>query len=193
LQSIINVKVAKSPLALELEKELNMKWDLVQNFPFDAGFDLRACVKQSTTLAAKSWLPVPTGMFFELADPYWELQVRPRSGLAYKEGVSVLNSPGTVDFAYRKEILVILWNLSDKDYIITPGERIAQACFRPIPLVNIEYVAEVSPTVLPEQASWEDIVKKQNRVTALADTGLTEQHLQRLTNPRDGFGSSGKV
>ncbi len=89
----------------------------------DSGFDLRASV-DGRILPMQRKL-VPTGLYFELPDGY-ELQIRPRSGLAYKHGITVLNSPGTVDTGYRGEIKVLLINLSDEPYIWTAGERIAQ-------------------------------------------------------------------
>jgi dUTP pyrophosphatase len=89
----------------------------------DSGFDLRANEKGSLkTLERKL---VPTGLFFELPDGF-ELQIRPRSGLAYKHGVTVLNSPGTVDTGYRGEIGVLLVNLSNKEFTWDKGDRIAQ-------------------------------------------------------------------
>ena len=89
----------------------------------DSGFDLRA--NESGTLKTLERVLVPTGLFFELPKGY-ELQIRPRSGLAYKHGVTVLNSPGTVDTGYRGEIKVLLVNISSKTFSWEKGERIAQ-------------------------------------------------------------------
>lgn len=90
----------------------------------DSGFDLRS--NEGGTLKPLERMLVSTGLFFELPDGY-ELQVRPRSGLAAKHGVTVLNSPGTVDTGYRGEIKVILVNLSNDTFTFEKGERIAQA------------------------------------------------------------------
>lgn len=90
-----------------------------------AGMDLRANLSESVTLKSLERAMIPTGLFIELPVGY-EAQVRPRSGLAAKKGVSVLNSPGTIDADYRGEIKVILINLSTEDFIIEDGERIAQ-------------------------------------------------------------------
>lgn len=90
----------------------------------DSGFDLRS--NMGGTLKPLERMLVSTGLFFELPDGY-ELQVRPRSGLAAKHGVTVLNSPGTVDTGYRGEIKVILVNLSNDTFTFEKGERIAQA------------------------------------------------------------------
>jgi dUTP pyrophosphatase len=90
-----------------------------------AGMDVRANLTESVTLAPLERAMVPTGLFVELPAGY-ELQVRPRSGLAAKHGLTVLNSPGTVDADYRGEIRVILVNLSSEPFEIKPGERIAQ-------------------------------------------------------------------
>ena len=89
----------------------------------DSGFDLRS--NEGGTMKPLDRLIVPTGLYFELPDGY-ELQVRPRSGLAAKHGVTVLNSPGTVDTGYRGEIKVILVNLSNDVFTFEKGERIAQ-------------------------------------------------------------------
>lgn len=90
-----------------------------------AGVDLRANIAESITLKPLERTLVKTGLFIELPIGY-EAQVRPRSGLAYKNGVTVLNTPGTIDADYRGEIGVILVNLSNKDFTIENGERIAQ-------------------------------------------------------------------
>ena len=90
-----------------------------------AGMDLRADLTASITLAPLGRVIVKTGLFIELPIGY-EAQVRPRSGLAIKKGITVLNSPGTVDADYRGEIGVILVNLSNEDFVIENGERIAQ-------------------------------------------------------------------
>ena len=91
-----------------------------------AGMDLRAAIESSITLAPHERAMVPTGLYVELPAGY-EMQVRPRSGLAAKHGITVLNSPGTIDADYRGEIKVILVNLSNTPFEINPGERIAQA------------------------------------------------------------------
>lgn len=90
-----------------------------------AGMDVRANISENITLVPLQRAMVPTGLFVELPAGY-EMQVRPRSGLAAKHGITVLNSPGTVDADYRGEVRVILVNLSDAPFEITPGERIAQ-------------------------------------------------------------------
>ena len=90
-----------------------------------AGMDLRANLSQPITLKPLERAIVKTGLFIELPIGY-EAQVRPRSGLAAKKGITVLNSPGTVDADYRGEIGVILVNLSNEDFIVENGERIAQ-------------------------------------------------------------------
>lgn len=90
-----------------------------------AGLDVRANITEEITIKPLERAMVPTGLYVELPDGY-ELQVRPRSGLAAKKGITVLNSPGTVDPDYRGEIKVILVNLSSEEFILTPGERIAQ-------------------------------------------------------------------
>ncbi len=90
-----------------------------------AGMDLRADIQEPITLAPMQRAMVPTGLYIALPEGT-EAQIRPRSGLAAKHGITVLNSPGTIDADYRGEIKVILVNLSDTQFIINPGERIAQ-------------------------------------------------------------------
>lgn len=90
-----------------------------------AGLDLRANIDESITIGSLEKAVVPTGLFMEIPVGY-EAQVRPRSGLAFKHGITVLNSPGTIDADYRGEIKVILVNLSKDEFVIESGERIAQ-------------------------------------------------------------------
>ena len=90
-----------------------------------AGLDLRADLEQSLILKPLERSLVPTGLFIELPEGY-EAQIRPRSGLAIKHGISLVNTPGTIDPDYRGEIKVILVNLSDVPFTLEPGERIAQ-------------------------------------------------------------------
>ncbi|PKP20162.1 MAG: dUTP diphosphatase [Bacteroidetes bacterium HGW-Bacteroidetes-20] len=93
--------------------------------PSSAGMDLRASLDQAIIIKPMERLLVPTGLFIELPVGF-EAQVRPRSGLAIKNGITVLNSPGTIDADYRGEVKVILINLSKEDFVINDGDRIAQ-------------------------------------------------------------------
>ncbi len=93
--------------------------------PQSAGMDLRANIEEAFTLKPLERKLVPTGLFIALPEGY-EAQVRPRSGLALKHGITVLNTPGTIDADYRGEIGVVLVNLSNDPFIVEPGERIAQ-------------------------------------------------------------------
>jgi len=111
-----------------------MKVKIVNHSPYpcpayateqSAGVDLKANLDAPVLLKPLQRTLVPTGLFMALPKGY-EAQVRPRSGLALKHGITVLNTPGTIDADYRGEVCVILVNLSDKDFEIVPGERIAQ-------------------------------------------------------------------
>ena len=93
--------------------------------PQSAGMDLRANIEEAFTLKPLERKLVPTGLFISLPEGY-EAQVRPRSGLALKHGITVLNTPGTVDADYRGEVGVVLVNLSNEPFTVEPGERIAQ-------------------------------------------------------------------
>ena len=90
-----------------------------------AGMDLRANLEEPIVLKPLQRCLVPTGLYMSLPEGY-EAQIRPRSGLALKKGITVLNSPGTIDADYRGEIRIILVNLSNEDFVIEDGERIAQ-------------------------------------------------------------------
>lgn len=90
-----------------------------------AGMDVRAAVETPVTLAPLGRAVIPTGLFLEIPVGY-EVQVRPRSGLAAKKGITVLNAPGTIDADYRGEVCVILVNLSQEPFVVERGERIAQ-------------------------------------------------------------------
>jgi len=112
-----------------------------------AGMDLRAAVPEDRPLIVipgKRAL-VPTGLILEIPEGY-EGQVRPRSGLALKHGVTCLNSPGTIDSDYRGEAKVILANLSDEEFIVTRGMRIAQLVIAPVSRARVELRAEAGET-----------------------------------------------
>ena len=113
--------------------------------PLSAGMDLRACLEAPVTLGPLERTLVPTGLFIALPAGY-EAQVRPRSGLALKKGITVLNSPGTIDADYRGEICVILINLSSEDFVINDGERIAQMVIARHEQAEIVQVEELSDT-----------------------------------------------
>lgn len=116
---------------------------------FSAGMDLRAMTDEALELAPLQRTLIGTGLYIELPEGY-EAQIRPRSGMAYKNGISVLNAPGTIDADYRGEIKVLLVNLSNESYAIKPGERIAQ-------MVIAEHA----------QANWQEVNK-------LAETDRSE-------------------
>ena len=113
--------------------------------PLSPGMDVRADLEQSVTLAPLGRAMIPTGLYVELPEGY-EMQVRPRSGLAAKHGITVLNSPGTIDADYRGEIRIILVNLSSEAFTIEPGERIAQLVVARHEQVEWEPVEELGTT-----------------------------------------------
>jgi len=114
-----------------------------------AGMDLRANIDEPITLKPLERRLIPTGLSIALPDGY-EAQVRPRSGLAYKKGLTVLNSPGTIDADYRGDIGVILINLSSEDFVVEDGERIAQLVVAPYTKVAWNEVSELDETVRGE-------------------------------------------
>lgn len=109
--------------------------------PSSAGMDLRANIDEPVTLRPLQRALIPTGLYIQLPEGY-EAQIRPRSGLAIKHGISLVNTPGTIDADYRGEIRVILVNLSSEDFVVNDGERICQ-------MVIAQYA----------QAQWESVEK----------------------------------
>ena len=109
-----------------------------------AGMDLRADLREPVLLRPMERKLIPTGLFMQLPEGY-EAQVRPRSGLAINKGVTVLNSPGTIDADYRGEIKIILINLSNEDFVVNDGERIAQmviSTYRQVAWESVEQLEE---------------------------------------------------
>ncbi len=113
-----------------------------------AGMDLRAAVNEDEpmVLAPGKRTLVPTGFVFEIPEGY-EAQIRPRSGLAFKHGITCLNTPGTIDSDYRGEVKVLLINLGDEDFVIERGMRIAQMVIAPVTQVQVSEAQNVSETV----------------------------------------------
>ena len=113
--------------------------------PLSAGLDIRANLDESVTLGPLERAMIPTGLYVELPEGC-EMQIRPRSGLAAKHGITVLNSPGTFDADYRGEIKVILVNLSNEPFTIEAGERIAQMIVARYEQIEWQAVEELSST-----------------------------------------------
>lgn len=107
-----------------------------------SGMDVRANIKERISLNPLERVLIPTGLRFELPENL-EIQVRPRSGLALKQGLTVLNTPGTVDESYRGEVGVILINLSNEPRVIEPGDRIAQLVFADVTKVSLVKIEEI--------------------------------------------------
>ncbi|MEG0499668.1 MAG: dUTP diphosphatase [Rikenellaceae bacterium] len=108
-----------------------------------AGADIRADLPAGITIAPLERVMVPTGLFLEI-EPGYEVQVRPRSGLAAKHGLTVLNSPGTIDADYRGEVKVILVNLSNTPYTLQPAERVAQLVAAKCEQISWQEVSSIS-------------------------------------------------
>lgn len=110
-----------------------------------SGMDIRASIDTPQTLQSLERALIPTGLFIELPQGY-EAQIRPRSGLAIKQGLTCLNTPGTIDADYRGEIKVILINLSQEPQVIQPGDRIAQMVIQQVEQVQWKLVEELQAT-----------------------------------------------
>lgn len=132
-----------------------MKIKIIKNNPFkmpsyetkgSAGVDLQACIDEPVVMKPMERKLVPTGLFIELPEGY-EAQVRARSGLAIKHGISLVNGIGTIDSDYRGEIKIILINLGSEDFVINNGDRIAQMVFLRHEQAEFELVDELGETV----------------------------------------------
>lgn len=117
--------------------------------PLAAGMDIRADISEDIVVKPLARAIVPTGLFVEIPEGF-EIQIRPRSGLAAKHGITVLNSPGTIDADYRGEIKVILVNISDADFVVSRGERIAQMVLARFERIDFEVTDELTDTVRGE-------------------------------------------
>ena len=111
-----------------------------------AGMDLKAFLETEVVLQPMERKLIPTGIFIELPEGY-EAQIRPRSGLALKNGITVLNSPGTIDADYRGEVKILLINFSDTEFLVRNGDRIAQMIIAKHERVNWEEVEVLTETV----------------------------------------------
>ena len=110
-----------------------------------SGMDIRAFLNSPITMAPMERVLIPTGLFLALPEN-WEAQIRPRSGLAIKQGLTCLNTPGTIDADYRGELKVILINLSNETQLISDGDRIAQMVFQKVEKVILEKVETLEAT-----------------------------------------------
>ncbi len=127
-------------LCIEYLENYDKTWgEMAYKHADDSGFDLRAAIAESITLKPGEHALIDNGIKIEFEGPFplgaefgYEIQVRPRSGLAAKHGISIVNTPGTVDFGYRGELKTTLINLGTEDFIIQPGDRIAQAVVCPV-------------------------------------------------------------
>ena len=114
-----------------------------------SGMDLNAFIEKSVSVKSKTSSIIPTGLSVAFQEKY-EIQIRPRSGLAAKNNITVLNTPGTIDSDYRGEIKVIIYNHGDSDFIINNGDRIAQMVLSPIIKMDLEEVKNLPKTIRGE-------------------------------------------
>ena len=114
-----------------------------------SGMDLMAFIKSSITIKPKTSFLIPTGLSIAFSENY-EIQIRPRSGLAAKSNISVLNTPGTIDSDYRGEIKVIIYNHGNNDFLINNGDRIAQMILTPVIKMELEETSDLPETIRGE-------------------------------------------
>ena len=114
-----------------------------------SGMDLMAFIESSVTIKPKTSCLIPTGLSIAFSEEY-EIQIRPRSGLAAKNNISVLNTPGTIDSDYRGEIKVIIYNHGNNDFLINNGDRIAQMILIPVVKMELEETSDLPETIRGE-------------------------------------------
>ena len=114
-----------------------------------SGMDLMAFIKSSITIKPKTSYLIPTGLSVAFSEDY-EVQIRPRSGLAAKNNISVLNTPGTIDSDYRGEIKIIIYNHGNKDFLVNNGDRIAQMILTPVVKMELEETNDLPETIRGE-------------------------------------------
>jgi dUTP pyrophosphatase len=114
-----------------------------------SGMDLMAFIKSAITIKPKTSCLIPTGLSMAFSEDF-EIQIRPRSGLAAKNNISVLNTPGTIDSDYRGEIKVIIYNHGDKDFVINNNDRIAQMILTPVIKMELQEIDELPETMRGE-------------------------------------------
>ena len=114
-----------------------------------SGMDLNAFVEKPVTIKSKTSTLIPTGLSVAFSEDY-EIQIRPRSGLAAKNNITILNSPGTIDSDYRGEIKVLIFNHGSADFIINNGDRIAQMILSPVVKIDLEVINDLPETIRGE-------------------------------------------
>ncbi len=137
--SLYNVQIKRLPGNEDIQLPQKMS-------ALASGFDLHAAVSEPVTLQPGDRMLIPTGFALAMPDEL-EAQIRPRSGLAYKNGITTLNSPGTIDADYRGEVKVLLINHGKEPFTIQRNERIAQMVFQVVPAIQLTEVDELSETV----------------------------------------------
>lgn len=126
-----------------------------------SGCDVTACLDKTLDVAPGKRVAVPTGLSFEIPEGY-EVQVRPRSGLSFKRGLTVINAPGTIDSDYRGEVMILLVNLGDETVGIEPGDRIAQLVLQKVESIVWEEAATLSVTQRAEGGFGSTGINQQN-------------------------------
>ena len=134
-------------LDIQYLENYNKEWGLVSSKEGDSGYDLRAAISEPIVLSPGESKVVPNGIKTQLYSSInVEIQIRPRSGLAAKKGITVVNTPGTVDYSYRGELMTILLNTGHEDFVINPGDRISQMVICPIYKPDVFEINEVNET-----------------------------------------------
>ena len=138
--------ITRDTVLLKVKKQPHFEGDLPAYKSVGAsGFDVKACLKETLTLKPGDRMLVPTGLSFEVPSGF-ELQARPRSGLALKKGLTLLNTPGTIDSDYRGEVKILLINIGESDVLIENQDRIAQLVLCPVLIARLQFVDSLDET-----------------------------------------------
>ena len=171
-----SIKFKKRPLAQTLEKTTGMSWSFRQVNDFDVHVCLKLCVPNKAIIPKLACKPVPTGISPELLNPNYKMVVSTNSLLAYEKGCIVLDSPAVLDFSFRGEIWVMLYNTTRENITLRTGHEIANLTLEPVTKMDISYVGDVSPA--PASMGKVKWVKKHIE-NLKPKTNLGNQHSQK--------------
>lgn len=143
-----NINIEKSSLALALEKDYGIEWGFNQASPFDPYFYLRACIVEPVTIDPGEVIPIPTGIYPQLIQPNFIIEVCSDYDLLFEAGVSILDSPMLFDYTFRNEIWLLIKNNFNEAYTIAPTKKLATFSIRQLPQMVIKYVHSI------EESPW---------------------------------------
>jgi dUTP pyrophosphatase len=143
---ICNINIEKSTLALAIEKDYGIEWGFNQSSPFDPYFFLRACIVNPVTIDPGEVVPIPTGIYPQLLDPNFVIEVGTDYDLLCEQGLSIIDSPMLFDYTFRNEIWVLIKNNFKEAQVIAPTKKLATFSVRQLPQMVINYVDQIEET-----------------------------------------------